>query len=77
MGCTLIRWGPDSECHPEENVRRDWTATSEGELYREGVGVVVKVQGRGWFGYPLGGGRALGPFATEREAVESLERRSS
>jgi hypothetical protein len=35
--------------------------------------VVVKVQGRGWFGYPLGGGRALGPFATEREAVEGLD----
>jgi hypothetical protein len=57
-------------------VRGKWTATSRGELYREGVGVVVKVQGCGWFGYPLGGG-ALGPFASEREAIEGLDQRGN
>lgn len=54
-------------------MRGDWITTLQGEKYREGVGVVVKVQGRGWFGYPLGGGKALGPFATEREAADSLD----
>ena len=54
-------------------MRIEWRRTLHGEWVRDHVGLVARVEGRGFFAYPFAPGLPHGPFETMEEAMESLD----
>ena len=54
-------------------LRSGWRTTPHGEWVRDHVGLVARVEGRGWYAYPFRSGLPAGPFESNDEAMRALE----